>query len=115
MSKDKVSEPRRTLDKMAARNKREIIYAVISIFLVPVSLLTNGAVAAQLWEWHVVSIGLPPISIGWAIAAIVLSRLVSTPVQQWTREERMIKLLARSIAATFLNPGLALLIGWALT
>ena len=81
---------------------------------VPVNILAmpwDAFVLLKLWGWFLVPLGLPPISLWWALGLSVLFWHVVPKGYPPTYDDGL-KLLGRQVAVAIVCPGIALLFGW---
>jgi hypothetical protein len=107
--------PGREKEKM----KMEVgcLVALVALVISPALYVLNGWALSILWEWFIVPIGLPPVSVPMAVGiAIVVGFLTKQTetkhcVDTRTKDEKITDAIA-SIVAMIAYPLVALGIGW---
>jgi hypothetical protein len=89
-----------------------IVAAVLVWPFIALMVLWQAYVSMSLWGWFVVPFGLPPLTIAWAIGiSCVLMALKPNPYVANPKDGNF-KVAAIGLLRPFLNPALALFIGW---
>lgn len=84
-----------------------LLALVLLVGYMVVGLLARGWVVYCLWGWFAVPLGVPPISVAWAIGLTSLVVcMVPTPQPDENRDK------VNAMLLPFVNWGLCLLVGW---
>jgi hypothetical protein len=87
--------------------------AVISLIMLPISLILNGITLSTIWTWFMVTtFDMPMLTIAQALGVVLVANYFTFWIPKYKWEENDEEKAVRLVAFPFIKMGMFLSIGW---